>query len=120
MRPHSVPRKEALEVTETPYGLVGLLHAGTNLKAWWIWKEQEDVDPEWSVMTRDDFLLVVRGQLRLELRNGPQHVLGEGESFVIPAGTGFRGYRWPRESSDPCLFVAVSAGDVETTRAPVA
>ena len=113
----AVSAREATEVTETPYGSVGVLHASADLKAWWIWKDDEDVDPEWKVNTHDDFLYVVQGQLKLELRGLEEVVIGSGECCVIPAGTPFRGYRWPREASQPCLFIAVSPGDVETKSA---
>lgn len=116
----SAIRHEALEVRESPFGSVGVLHAGPELRAWWIWKEREQVDSEWTIFSREDFLYVVRGALKLELRDGDDVVLEAGDAFVIPAGAAFRGYRWPRESDEPCLFVAVSPADVETTREPLA
>lgn len=113
-RPLSVLRHEARETRETPFGSVGVLYASEDLEAWWIWKDEEDVDPAWKVNTRDDFLFVVWGTLKLELRDFEDVVLGAGESFVIPASAAFRGYRWPREG-EPCLFVAVSPGDQATS-----
>jgi mannose-6-phosphate isomerase-like protein (cupin superfamily) len=107
--PRSVDRRAALEVRATPFGSVGTLHASADLKAWWIWKEDEDVDPAWKLNTHDDFLYVVRGLLKLELRGHGDVVLEAGDSFVIPARMAFRGYRWPRDGG-PCLFVAVSPG----------
>ena len=112
-RPLSVHRQEAQEVRDTPFGSVGVVHAGGQLKAWWVWKEQEDVDPEWKVNSHDDFLCVIRGALKLELRSLDDVVLAAGDTFVIPAGVAFRGYRWPRESEEPCVFVAVSPADQE-------
>jgi mannose-6-phosphate isomerase-like protein (cupin superfamily) len=112
-RPLSVLRRDSRELRETPFGSVGVLHASDDLKAWWIWKDEEDVDPAWKVNTHDDFLFVVRGRLKLELRDLEGVVLETGDSFVIPASTGFRGYRWPRDG-EPCLFVAVSPGDQAT------
>ena len=112
----SVDERKALEVVESPFGSVGILHLGSDLNAWWIFKDREEIDPEWTIFSREDFLLVVRGGLKLELRDGADVVLGAGDSFVIPAGSAFRGYRWPRDSSEPCLFVAVSASDVVTTK----
>jgi hypothetical protein len=46
----SVLEREAHEVTESPFGSVGVLHEGNNLRAWWIWKEREEVDPEWTTV----------------------------------------------------------------------
>lgn len=60
-RAFSVLDREAHEVRETPYGSVGVLHEGSDLNAWWIWKEHEDVDPEWTTFSREDFLFVVQG-----------------------------------------------------------
>ena len=119
MTAFDVLARDALDVRETPYGSVGVLHASPDLCAWWIWKDHEDVDPEWKINSRDDFLYVVQGTLKLELRDAGDFVLEAGDSFVIAAGAAFRGYRWLRESEEPCLFIAVSPGDVETTSAPV-
>ncbi len=82
-------------------------------------KEREEIDPEWTIFSRDDFLYVVRGALKLELRDAAEVVLEAGDAFVIPAGTAFRGYRWPRDSDEPCLFVAVSAAEREATKEPL-
>ncbi len=114
-----VLEREAREVHESPYGSVGVLHAGPDFDAWWIWKEREEIDPEWTIFSRDDFLYVVRGALKLELRDAAEVVLEAGDAFVIPAGTAFRGYRWPRDSDEPCLFVAVSAAEREATKEPL-
>ena len=35
--------------------------------------------------------------------------------FVIPAGTPFRGFRWPREG-EPCLFLAIAPAGATFTR----
>jgi mannose-6-phosphate isomerase-like protein (cupin superfamily) len=99
--------RQALSQEDSPYGAVGVLHSGSDLKAWWIWKDGEEVDPTLSVTDRDDLLYVVRGSLRLELEGREPVVLRAGELFVIPAGTPFRGYRWPRDG-EPCLFLAVA------------
>ena len=102
-----IDAREARETRETPYGSVGLVHDGADLQAWWIWKDDEAVDPEWSEMEREDLLYVIEGTLRLELEGEPPRDLSTGECFVIPAGRRFRGYRWPREGA-PCLFLAVT------------
>jgi hypothetical protein len=56
----SVIGREAAETVETPYGAVGTLYASRDLKAWWIWKDEEDVDPAWKVTSHDYFLYVVQ------------------------------------------------------------
>ena len=104
----NVPARQAVEQRETPFGAVGVVHDGPDLQAWWIWKDDEPVDPEWSTMENDDLLYVVEGGLRLELEGERPRDLGPGDCFVIPGGRRFRGYRWPRDGA-PCLFLAVSA-----------
>jgi mannose-6-phosphate isomerase-like protein (cupin superfamily) len=107
--------RQALSQKDSPYGAVGVLHSGSDLEAWWIWKDGEEVEPTLSVMDRDDLLYVVRGSLRLELEGREPAVLRAGELFVIPARTPFRGYRWPRDG-EPCLFLAVAPADATFTR----
>jgi mannose-6-phosphate isomerase-like protein (cupin superfamily) len=117
----NVIAREALSRHDSPFGAVGLMHEGSDLEAWWIWKDREEIEPTLAVMDRDDLLLVVQGSLRLELEGRDPIVLSAGDLFVIPAGTPFRGYRWPRDSG-PCQFVAVApAGatfDRVTDRSP--
>jgi hypothetical protein len=119
-RAFSIPRRDALEVVESPFGAVGVVHRGGVVDVWWIWKDEEQVDPEWTIFSREDVLYVVQGMLKLELRDAPEVTLEQGDVFVIPAGAAFRGYRWPRDSAVPCLFVAVSPAGTETTKEPVA
>jgi mannose-6-phosphate isomerase-like protein (cupin superfamily) len=103
----SVIARQALSHHDSPFGVVGLIHEGTDLKAWWIWKDREEIEPTLAVMDHDDLIFIVQGSLRLELEGRDPIVLRAGDLFVIPAGTPFRGYRWPRES-EPCQFVAVA------------
>ena len=110
-----VSARQSLSTEESPYGAVGVVHAGTDLDAWWIWKDDEEVEPAYAVMDREDLLYVIRGSLRLELAGGETHVVGAGEAFVIPAGTPFRGRRWPRDGG-PCLFLAVAPAGAAFTR----
>ena len=105
--PVKVSTRETLERRETPYGSVGVVHDGADLQAWWIWKDDEAIDPEWNALEREDLLYVIEGTLRLELEGEPPRDLTPGECFVIPAGRRFRGYRWPRDGA-PCLFLAVT------------
>lgn len=112
----SILRRDARRVDETPFGVVGSLHTGRDLRAWWIRKEGEEIDPDWTVFSREDFLFVVEGTLELELAGCPTTRLEAGQCFVIPAGQPFRGYRWPRDAEEPCVFLAVSTADVETSK----
>lgn len=100
-------RREALQRGDTPYGSVGVVHDGADLQAWWIWKDEEAIDPDWNALEREDLLYVIKRTLRLELEGEPPRDLARGECFVIPAGHRFRGYRWPRDG-EPCLFLAVT------------
>ena len=115
MSPLDVLALDALSQEDSPYGAVGVLHAGPDLEAWWIWKDAEDVERALSVLDRDDLLYVVRGSLRLELEGSEPVVLRAGELHVIPAGTPFRGCRWPRDG-EACLFLAVVPAGATFTR----
>jgi mannose-6-phosphate isomerase-like protein (cupin superfamily) len=115
MKPLDVIARQALSQEDSPYGAVGVLHSGSHLEAWWIWKDGEEVEPTLSVMDRDDLLYVVHGSLCLELEGREPAVLRAGELFVIPAGTPFRGHRWPRDG-EPCLFLAVAPAGATFTR----
>ena len=61
MRPLDVMARQALSQEDSPYGAVGVLHSGSDLEAWWISKDGEEVEPTLSVMDRDDLLYVIRG-----------------------------------------------------------
>jgi mannose-6-phosphate isomerase-like protein (cupin superfamily) len=109
-----VEAQEASSVKLSPYGSVGVVHSGADLEAWWIWKAGEEVEPTQAVVDREDLLYIIKGSLRLNLDGGESHVLHAGEAFVIPAGTPFRGYRWPRDGA-PCLFLAVAPAEATFT-----
>ena len=106
-----------MAAVETPYGSVEVLHEGDDLTAWTIYKDAEAVDPSLSVCDRDDLIYVVEGALRLELESREPIVLSPGDLFVIPAGTPFRGYRWPRDGA-PCRFLAVAPAGARFVDAP--
>lgn len=112
----NIPALDAQTTHDTPYGSVGVLHAGDDLHAWWIWKLGEEVDPVLTTCDREDLIYVVRGKLKLELPDRTI-LLDVGDVFVIPAHTAFRGYRWPRDGDEPCLFLAVTPADAELVRA---
>jgi mannose-6-phosphate isomerase-like protein (cupin superfamily) len=116
MSPLDLIARQALSKRDSPYGVVGVVHAGSDLEAWWVWKDDEDVEPTLAVMDHDDLLYVVQGSLRLELEGRDEPItLRAGEVHVIPANTPFRGYRWPR-SGQPCLFLAVAPAGATFTR----
>jgi hypothetical protein len=46
---------------------LGRLAASSDLEAWWIWRDGEEIEPTLSVMDRDDPLFVAQASLRLEL-----------------------------------------------------
>jgi hypothetical protein len=50
--------------------------------------------------------------LRLELDDDTPIDVHAGGLHVIPSGTHYRGYRWPRDGG-PCTFVAVAAAEAE-------
>jgi quercetin dioxygenase-like cupin family protein len=75
----------------------------------------EEIEPGAAVMDRDDLLYVAEGALRLELEGREPAVLEAGDVFVTPAGTRFRGYRWPREGGR-CRFLAVAPAGASFTR----
>jgi mannose-6-phosphate isomerase-like protein (cupin superfamily) len=99
--------RKGLATEESKYGAVRVVHSGADLEAWSIWKDDEEVEPALAVMDRDDLLYVIQGSLCLELEGGERRVVSAGQLYVIPAGTPFRGYRWPRDE-EPCLFLAVA------------
>jgi mannose-6-phosphate isomerase-like protein (cupin superfamily) len=105
-----------MAVRLTPYGSVEDVHAGADLEAWWIVKEDEKIEPGLAVMDSDDLLYVAEGSLRLELEGREPLVLHVGELFVIPAGTPFRGFRWPRDGDERCRFLAVARAGATFTR----
>jgi mannose-6-phosphate isomerase-like protein (cupin superfamily) len=107
--------RQALAIEESPWGAVGTIHSGADLEAWWICKDDEEVEPTLAVMDHDDLLYVIQGALRLELEGRESHVISAGQLYVIPAGVPFRGYRWPRDG-EPCLFLAVAPADASFTR----
>jgi mannose-6-phosphate isomerase-like protein (cupin superfamily) len=107
--------QEALAIGVSRFGSVGVVHSGEDIEAWWICKDEEDLEPTLAAMDHEDLLFVIRGSLRLELEGRESCVTRAGEVFVIPAGTPFRGYRWPRDG-EPCLFLAVAPAGSKFTR----
>jgi hypothetical protein len=54
-------------------------------------------------------ILVVQGQLRCEFADAglAARVLDAGDCLVLPATTRCRAYRWPRDSHEATVFVAM-------------
>ncbi|HYA11342.1 MAG TPA: hypothetical protein VEH10_06730 [Thermoplasmata archaeon] len=102
-------RGEALDVRSSPTGDVGRLYTGEGIEAVWVRKDAEQVDPDWFVQRRVDLITVLQGQLRVEFdRPGLEaRTLGPGDCLVLPGATRCRAYRWPRETTEPTLFLAV-------------
>ena len=100
---------EGITHHETPYGRVAVVASQPEFEVAWIYKEDEPVDPSLSTMEVDDVIVVLQGGLKLELRGEEPHdiVLGPGDVFTIPAGVPFRGYRYPREQTQPTIFLGI-------------
>ncbi len=99
---------EAEQIRDTPYGRVGLLYAGSGVRAEWVAKRGEAVDPDWFSQGTVDLLCVVDGRLRVEFERTDilSTTLERGQVLVLPAGVRCRAYSWPRESSEGAVFVA--------------
>ncbi len=104
-----IPREEALEIRQSPFGSVGTVFRGEGIEAVWVRKQGEAVDPDWFSQPATDLLLVVEGKLRVEFERpdlAPQ-VLEPGDLLVLPPDTRCRGYRWPRDTEGATVFLAV-------------
>ncbi|HTZ28734.1 MAG TPA: hypothetical protein VMC83_32340 [Streptosporangiaceae bacterium] len=74
-------------------------------------KQDEDIDPGWFSQLDTDVLCVVAGQLRVEFKAEPSTTLTlrQGDVLVLPPDTACRAYRWPRDSEQAAVFLAVTA-----------
>lgn len=104
---------DALAVRPTPTGTVGTVFSGARIEMVWVAKQGEMIDPSWFAQRTVDLLLVLQGQLRVELEQPELEPLDlqPGDLFVLPANTRCRAYRWPRESQEATIFVAVYPTD---------
>jgi len=100
---------EGEQVRDTPYGMVGLLYSGAEIRAEWVSKRGEPVDPEWFSQDTVDLLCVVDGQLRVEFeyKDTPPTTMRRGQVLILPPGVRCRAYSWPRDTSAGAVFVAV-------------
>jgi quercetin dioxygenase-like cupin family protein len=101
---------EAVEVRATPYGSVGMVLDSDSTEVVWVCKEDDDIDPGWFSQPDTDVLCVVAGQLRVEFKEfSTPLTLRRGDVLVLPPQTACRAYRWPRDSKDAAVFLAVTA-----------
>jgi hypothetical protein len=92
---------EAETKRETPYGSVGVLHSGSGVRAEWVSKRAEEIDPDWFSQNVVDLICVVAGTLRVEFERGdiPTRTLEVGQVLILPPGVRCRAYSWPRDES---------------------
>jgi hypothetical protein len=99
---------DALQIQSTPYGEVGSLYVDERIEAVWVRKQDEAIDPEWFSQPTVDLILVMQGQLKVEFERGKEdRVLRQGDLLILPGDTRCKAYRWPRESEQAAIFLAV-------------
>ena len=110
IRQFNVFSGEAPRVEKTPYGAVGTMVDDPEIEVVWVSKQDDAIDPEWYVQEQMDVLYLARGTLRVEFadESSPARTLRAGDLLVIPPGTRCRAYRWPRQSIEPAVFVAIT------------
>jgi quercetin dioxygenase-like cupin family protein len=103
----------------TPYGSVGTILDSDSTEVVWVCKQDEDIDPGWFSQPDTDVLCVVAGQLKVEFRAEPGTTLTlrPGDVLVLPPDTACRAYRWPRDSKQAAVFLAVTARSGRAGRA---
>jgi hypothetical protein len=103
----------------TPYGSVGTILNCDSTEVVWVCKQDEDIDPGWFSQPDTDVLCVVAGQLRVEFKAEPgtAMTLRPGDVLVLPPDTACRAYRWPRDSKQAAVFLAVTARSGSAGRA---
>ena len=91
------------------FGAGGTVHSGDGIEVVWVAKQDEPIDADWFSTDTVDLMLVVRGRLRVEFADQafPELTLDTGQLLVLPAHTRCRAYRWPRDSREATVFVAV-------------
>jgi quercetin dioxygenase-like cupin family protein len=99
---------DAVRIKPTPYGYVGGLYRDERLEAVWVRKQDEEIDPDWFSQPMVDLILVMEGQLKVEFEGeSDERLLNRGDVLVLPGNTRCRAYRWPRESEEATVFVAI-------------
>lgn len=99
------------EVRSTRFGSVGAILDCDSTEVVWVCKQNEDIDPGWFSQPFTDVLCVVEGELRVEFKVEPSTTLTltRGDVLILPPDTACRAYRWPRDSKEPAVFLAVTA-----------
>jgi len=67
-----VLQRDALTIRRAPTGDVGTLICGEGLEAVWVAKQGEVIDPVWFSQRTVDLILVLQGELRVELASEDQ------------------------------------------------
>ena len=99
---------DALQIKSTPYGHVGRLYGDERIEAVWVRKQEEAINPEWFSQSTVDLILVMQGQLNVEFEGETKdRLLRQGDLLVLPGDTRCKAYRWPRESEEAAIFLAV-------------
>jgi hypothetical protein len=98
-------------VRATPHGSVGTILDCDSTEVVWVCKQDEDIDPGWFSQPDTDVLCVAAGQLRAEFKAEPSTTLTlpPGDVLDLPPNTACRAYRWPRDSKQAAVFLAVTA-----------
>jgi hypothetical protein len=101
--------REAIQVTETTFGLVGTLYSDADIEAVWVSKAGEQIDPDWFSQDVVDLICVLQGKLKVEFEDpqNPDRVMTPGEIMILPPNTNCRAYRWPRDSTAATVFLAI-------------
>ena len=101
--------KEAVAVSHTPFGSVGELFSGHGIRAVWVEKQGEEIDPGWFCQDAIDVIVVIQGGLKLEFADSAFSPveLRPGSVLLLPPNTRCRGYRWPRQQAESTVFLAV-------------
>lgn len=110
-KPHTfhIQSDEALEVQTSSLGSVGKLFSGDGIEAVWVKKQSEEIDPDWFSEPIVDLILVLRGKLKMEFERTDiaSRVLEPGDMIVLSSDTRCCAYRWPRETEEATVFLAV-------------
>jgi quercetin dioxygenase-like cupin family protein len=99
---------DALRIKSTPYGHVGSLYSDERIEAVWVRKQDEEIDPDWFSQPMVDLILVMQGQLKVEFEGDQEdQLLNQGDVLILPGNTRCKAYRWPRESEEEAIFLAI-------------